>query len=166
MRTRRRGSIAALGAALALMLSVLGAGLAPTAQARDAQPAWLTIHNRICPQGYKGTDLYRDCHQNPAPAGLRFTVRGPVTERDKTDRAGNVDFALQSGRYAVRGGVPGEFATLRVFCAPAAQPGTRYPFTYILGGVRGPNDPTGIRINLGAGDRVICDWYNIPESQR
>ena len=51
MRTRRRSSIAVLGAALALMLAVLGAGLAPAAGAQDAQPAWLTIHNRIHPEG-------------------------------------------------------------------------------------------------------------------
>ena len=176
MRTRRRGSIAALGAALALMLAVLGAGLAPAAGAQHAEPvaeaqqvaggASLTIHNRLCPTGYAGTNYFRDCYGRSVGAGVEFFVRGTERAKRVTNVDGNVTFGLEPGRYRVRGGIPGEFATLRVFCAPAAKPGTPFPFTYILGGVRGEDDPTGIRIKLAAGDAVVCDWYNIPESQR
>lgn len=170
MKTSRRGSVAALGAALALMLAVLGAGLAPTAQAQVQQQqrggASLTIHNRLCPAGYAGTNAFRDCHGRSAGAGLEFSVRGPQRLTRATGADGNVTFALQPGRYTVRGGVPGEFATLRVFCAPAAKPGTPFPITILRGGTRGPSDPTGIRLALAAGDSVICGWYNTPESQR
>lgn len=173
--TRRRGSIAALGAALALMLAVLGAGFAPAAGAQHEEPvaaaqlarggASLTIHNRLCPEGYAGTNYFRDCHERSVGAGLEFSVRGQERMTRRTNVDGNVTFGLEPGRYLVRGGVPGEFAATRVFCAPAAEPGTRFPFR-ALPGVRGGADVGGIRIRLAPGDAVVCDWYNIPESQR
>ncbi len=131
-----------------------------------AKRAALTIHNRLCPAGYAGSNHYRDCHDTPAPAGLEFTAVGATTVRATTDATGNAAFSLAAGTYEVRGGVPGEFATLNLFCAPASAPGTPFPFTLLRGGVRGPNDPTGVRLSLAPGDAVICDWYNTPESQR
>ncbi len=164
MTTGNRTKLARLGATFALLLVALGALLVPAADA-GYTGAKLTIHNRLCPRGYTGTNYYRDCHDTPA-VGMEFRLAGAQRAAGTTDGAGNVSFDLLSGRYRVRGGVPGEFATLNVFCAPASAPGTRYPFRYIRDGVRGPNDPSGIRIELGAGDNVICDWYNTPESQR
>jgi len=128
-------------------------------------PATLTIHIRLCPTGYAGSDFYPDCHGTPAPAGLEFTATGPTTATAATDASGNATFTLAPGTYEVRGGVPGDFARLNLFCAPASAPGTPFPFTPLLGGVRGPNDPTGLRLALAAGDAVVCDWYNTPESQ-
>lgn len=93
-------------------------------------------------------------------------MRGTERMNRATNVDGNVTFGLEPGRYRVRGGVPGDFASLRVFCAPAAKPATRFPFAYLRGGTRGPNDPTGIRIALDASDAVVCDWFNTPESQR
>lgn len=128
--------------------------------------ATLTIHNRLCPEGYAGGAFYRDCHDTPAPAGLTFAAEGATTTTGATDAAGNVALTLAPGAYTVRGGVPGEFARLTLFCAPAAAPGTRFPFSLLGGGTRGPDDPTGVRLTLAAGDAVICDWYDTPESQR
>ena len=137
--------------------------------ARGELPVALTIHNRLCPEGFSGPDYYGACHHTPAPAGLDF-VALPVATDDAveatTDAAGNVAFDLMPGEYTVRGGVPGEFATLTVFCAAASAPGTEFPVTPVGGGTRGPGDLTGIRIVLGAGEAVVCDWYNTPEGQR
>ena len=166
MTTGNRTKLARLGATFALLLVALGALLAPAADA-GYTGAKLTIHNRLCPREYTGTNYYRDCHDSPA-VGMEFRLAGAQRASGTTDSAGNVSFDLLSGRYRVRGGVPGEFATLNVYCSEANASGgsSPYPFRYIRDGVRGPNDPSGIRIELGAGDRVICDWYNTPESQR
>lgn len=166
MKTGNRTRFARLGAVVVLALVALGALLAPAAEA-GFTGARLTIHNRLCPRDYTGTNFYRDCHHTPAK-DQEFFLTGAERERGRTDAAGNVSFDLLSGRYRVRGGVPGEFARLNVYCSEAGASGTRveYPFTYIRGGVRGPNDPTGIKIALGGGDDVICDWFNTPESQQ
>ena len=166
MTVGNRTRFARLGATFALVLVALGALLAPAADA-GFTGATLTIHNRLCPRGYTGTNYYRDCHDRAA-VGMEFTLAGAQRASGTTDSEGNVSFDLLSGAYRVRGGVPGDVATLRVYCSEANTSGGRtpYPFRYIRNGVRGPNDPSGIRIELGAGDNVICDWYNIPESQR
>lgn len=147
----------------------------------DPSAASLTIHNRLCPEGHGGTNLYRDCHETPTGAGLEFIATpvptgtptaaatdstAPAAVVATTDLAGNATLTLPPGTYDLRGGVPGDFARLALFCAPAAAAGTRFPTTPLLGGVRGPNDPTGARLTLAAGDTVVCDWYNTPESQR
>ncbi len=134
--------------------------------ARGLPSADLTIHNRLCPPGFAGRDFYGACHDTPAPARLEFSLDGPDQATASTDQAGNTAFRVASGRYEVRGGVPGEFATLAVFCAPAAAPATRFPFTLIGGGTRGPTDLVGIELDLAAGDAVVCDWYNTPEGGR
>ena len=147
------------------------------ADARGEAPgqatASLTIHNRVCPPDTTPGDFFGDCHDHPAPAGLEFSLEGPVSRTAETDDDGNVVFAdLPTGTYAVRGGVPGEFASLHVSCALAYDVSIRFPFDPIRGGVRGPDDPTGIRLTLDgggaqyAGDPVVCDWYNLPEDLR
>ena len=136
------------------------------ADLRGFPTATLTIHNRLCPPGFAGRDFYGACHDSPAPAGLGFAVEGPDSGSASTDEHGNTAFRLAAGRYAVRGGVPGEFATLAVFCARSATPGVAFPITAILGGTRGPTDLIGIEIDLGGGDDVVCDWYNTPEGGR
>ena len=133
---------------------------APQAGAR------LTIHNRLCPEGFTGPDYYSACHAQPAPAGLEFAIEGDAVVTGVIDTAGNVTFDLEAGDYLVRGGVPGEFATLTVYCAAAATPGVAFPITLLGDGVRGPDDTTGIALSLAPADEVVCDWYNTPESQR
>jgi len=97
---------------------------------------------------------------------LEFSLTGPDDRTASTDDQGNTAFRVAEGRYEVRGGVPGEFARLAVFCAPAASPGVAFPITIVRGGVRGPEAPVGIGIDLGGGDDVVCDWYNTPEPGR
>lgn len=128
--------------------------------------AQLTIHNRLCPEGFAGPDYYGARHAQPAPAGLEFAIEGDAVFTGAIDAAGNITFDLEPGDYLVRGGVPGEFATLTVYCAPAATPGVAFPLTLLGDGVRGPDDTTGIALSLAPGDEVVCDWYNTPESQR
>lgn len=156
-----RGAQLTLGAADSVICDFYYVGT----NASGIEPATLTIHNRLCPTGYPGGDYYTDCHGSPAPAGLSFTAEGPDVVNATTDGNGNAGFTLTPGTYILYGGVPGEFATLNPFCAYASDPGTAYPITVLGGGVRGPNDPSGIQLTLGEGEAVVCDWYNTPEDQ-
>lgn len=166
---------AALGAtALALLVALLTVALsavsAPKAGAQEVQAATtattatLTIHNRLCPAGFTGTDFFGTCHGTPAPAGLDFTAEGPEVVSGFTDAAGNVVFSdLTPGTYAVRGGVPLDFAKLNIACTPAATPGVPYPFTPLPAG--GASATTGAQLNLAAGANIVCDFYNTPVPQ-
>jgi len=127
------------------------------------QTASLTIRGRLCPTGYTGSNFFTDC-TTLVPAELDYTITGPQTVTIIAGVSGNVTFSdLTPGTYTVRGGVPGEFAVLVVACTGANPPYPAVPFTPLLGGVRGPNDVTGISIALGIGAEVVCSFYNIPE---
>lgn len=136
------------------------------ADLRGSPTATLTIHNRLCPADFAGRDYYGACHDTAAPADLEFLVDGPDTAAASTDERGNTAVRVAEGRYNVRGGVPGEFARLAVFCARTATPGVAFPISPILGGPRGTADPVGIVVELAGGDDIACDWYNTPESGR
>ncbi|HEV2108717.1 MAG TPA: hypothetical protein VGR16_10685 [Thermomicrobiales bacterium] len=146
-------AIVRLGVLFGLFLLLGTLGVTRTV-AGQAEPARLTIHNRICPIGFSGPDYYGTCHDTPPDPGLPFTLSGPVLAEGITDPEGNITFAgLTPGDYAVSGGVPGEFATVNYFCASADTPSQAYPFT---------RTATGITVSLPAGADVICDWYNTP----
>ena len=125
--------------------------------------AKLTIRGRLCPTGYAGSNFFADC-ATPVPAGIEYSVTGPESATIAVGANGNAVFTdLTPGTYTVRGGVPGEFALLVVDCTSAVAPFPAVPFTPLGGGVRGPNDVTGLSIVLGAGADVVCSFYNIPE---
>jgi len=127
------------------------------AESRDGV-ATLTIHNRVCPLESEGPDFFGVCHDDPI-AGMPFFVDGPITRHATTDADGNATFArLPPARYAVVGGPPGDFVRNAIFCAPAAAPGTPFPFV--------ETSIVGIEIDLAAGDDVVCDWYSVPEDRR
>jgi hypothetical protein len=161
-----------LVAGLAIVFALVGSGAlalgAQTVRAQDAgTTAIVEIHNRLCPEGYEGGNYFEDCHETPAPAGMEFFMSGPEEASAATDASGNATFQVTEGTYTLQGGVPGDFARLFVFCAPLENPGVEYDNYIVLGGgVRGPDDPTGAEITLAAGAAVVCDWYNIPESQQ
>ena len=126
--------------------------------------ATLTIRGQLCPKGYTGTAYFSACTAN-VPAGTEYTVAGPDSATLAAGAAGTVTFAdlTAPGTYQVRGGIPGEFARLVVDCTVANPPYQSIPFTPLGGGVRGPNDVTGLQITLGIDAEVVCSFYNIPE---
>jgi hypothetical protein len=138
-------------AGFALLLVLLGSGLS---HASAGGTASITIHNRLCPTGYTGNQLFADCHGNPQDSNLDFTIDGPVTETFGTGDDGNVAFQLlAAGTYNISGGVPGEFATTVVFCSVDEDPDTLFEAT---------ETSTGVSVDLEDGTDVICDWYNTP----
>lgn len=142
------------GVLVALVFALGLVGLAPIGATQADATARLTVHNRICPEGFSGPDYYGTCHDTAPNPGLPFSISGPDAAAATTDAGGNVTFAdLTAGDYAVSGGVPGEFADVNYFCAEADALAVAYPFT---------ETATGITVSLPAGADVICDWYNTP----
>jgi hypothetical protein len=133
---------------MALLFGTLVSG---SAQAADSS---ITIHNRICPVGYNGNDIFGDCHGNPQTSNLGFTISGPASDSGTTDGDGNITFSgLPAGTYNISGGVPGEFASTVVYCSVEDDPNNTIAVT---------STDTGVSIDLPASTNVICDWYNIP----
>jgi hypothetical protein len=138
-------------------------GIAVGSDEGEAAGATLTIHNRLCPSDFFGTDYYARCH-DVAVSGQPFLIVGPERREAATDADGNVVFAgLADGTYRVTGGAPGEFiARTVIFCAPAANPGTEFPSA-----LETPAEGSGFTaITLATGDDVVCDWYSIPATFR
>lgn len=144
----RIGTLTALFFAIGIMSAT------PVGAAQTSDTARITIHNRICPEGFSGPDYYGACHDTAPNPGLPFSLSGPESSTDTTDSSGNVAFeGLIPGDYAISGGVPGEFADVNYFCAEADALTVVYPFTETM---------TGLTIALPAGADIICDWYNTP----
>jgi hypothetical protein len=119
--------------------------------------AQLTIHNRVCPVEYAGTDFFNDCHGNPAN-GQDFFLEDGVDRQGTTDAAGDLTFTdLPPDTYFVFGGPPGDFIlSTSVFCAPTATPGEPFP------NYDQEDGEAGFTIALAAGDDVTCDFYSVP----
>ena len=119
----------------------------------------LTIHNRVCPVSFDGPDFFNTCHANPV-AGQVFYLNNTGGPQRTTDAAGNATFAgLAPGTYYVFGGPPGDFIEYTaIYCAPAAQPGTPFPFVQDDG-------EAGFTITLTAGTDVTCDFSSVPADQ-
>lgn len=122
--------------------------------------AQLTIHNRVCPVAYAGSDYFATCHAIPAP-GQVFFLENTTARQGTTDAAGDVTFTdLAPDAYVVFGGPPGDFiAHTAIYCARTVTPGTPFPFAQEDGEAR-------FTLTLAAGDDVVCDVYSVPADQR
>jgi hypothetical protein len=142
-----------MAAGLALLLVLFGSTFS---QARAGDGPFITIHNRLCPAGYAGDDVYGDCHDTPQAAGVEFTISGPVNQSATTDGSGNVTFAdLPTGTYAITGGAAGANTSTVIYCSFENEPETLVSFDPAVGA--GVNFPAE-----GPSNGYICDWYHIP----
>ncbi len=93
--------------------------------------------------------------------GIEFSIGLVASEffdSATTDAAGKVAFdGLGSGTYVIAEGIPGDFNRIEVFCA---APGETEPRDIESDGVN------RIEVELGAGEMLSCDWYNIPADAR
>ncbi len=114
----------------------------------------VTINKLTCPAGYEGNDFAGDCD---ATAGIEFTIGLDASEfgmSGETDANGVVSFdGLGEGSYTITEHDAGGLAASQVFCA---QPGAPEPMQ-----IRRPDAAT-VGIDLGLGNEVTCDWYNVP----
>lgn len=134
--------------AVTLLLSQAQTGLA---QATGS----LEIHKRICPADTVG-NLFDQCHDNLPEQTVTFTVDGGAGQ--DVDANGNVVFSgLAAGSHAVSEteGPPLDFVNLRVFCSVQTDNPEVFEVT-----TDGPN----FSVDVGAGEAVVCDVYNIAEN--
>ena len=115
----------------------------------------LEIHKRICPADTTG-NLFDQCHGTVPDQTVSFTVDGGAAQ--SVDANGNVVFSgLAAGSHAVSEteGPPLEFVNLRVFCSVTSDDSEVFEVT-----TDGPN----FSVDVGAGEAVVCDVYNIAEN--
>jgi hypothetical protein len=133
-----------------LLLAIVLAMLAPAAAQAESGTAMLTIHYRMCPRGYAPELFHQICFNHPVSGGgLGIVTPTYVPEQRKTaDENGDIVFTLPPGDWVIDG-PPGEFLAGRYqLCYPADDPGNVLP----------------TRIPLRAGDRVVCEYYIVPDA--
>lgn len=120
----------------------------------------VTVHLASCPQGYQGSDYFQDCHGNGI-AGQDFVLDGPNGEQtmktiqESDPGPGMAAFSsLPAGDYSLRGGPPGDFGTVKLYCT---DPNTNQAVD--VGG-----DISGYTFTLAENQDILCDWYYIPEN--
>jgi hypothetical protein len=143
-----------LFAALALML-----GVAAVPASAATYTAAVTIHARLCPTNGPTTDIFTDCHGNPAWPGTKYKINNKSSKA--ISAAGNVTFSgLGAGYRTVTqtaGYQPNEFLHVRVFCSADGGKAVELPISQ-SGGL------AHFSFWLDAGSHVTCDYYFIPES--
>jgi hypothetical protein len=130
---------------------------------RPSGPASLTVHSRVCPAGYAGSDFDHECHAiAPDYAQTIFLIGqngGVDATSAKIDPAGNVVFAaLAEERYTLIPALPSTIAATHVFCSKDASPGVEYPSTTTFTAVA----VSKTEIDLSQGDAITCDFFAIP----
>ncbi len=133
----------------------------PTNLRGDETGGSLEVHLSQCPAGYDGSTLFDDCHGNGLD-GYDFTLEGESgtqsgsTEVTQVPGPGIVSFtSLTPDTYTLRGGPPGDFGTVKLFCT--IQPdGSTADFSL---------DGATATVTVGENQHVLCDWYFIPDEQ-
>ena len=125
--------------------------------ARDAS---IAITKYFCPVGYEGK-VDADVCPDPAEE-IEFTVSLDASEfavSRETDADGRVEFGgLGTGAYTVSEEIPGDFNRFSVNCFAEPLPGAPEPRQVVFTRY----DAAGVGLELAAGDRVECTWFNIP----
>jgi hypothetical protein len=137
------------GAVVALVL------VASQAQLGAAQgTGTIELHTRLCPGG-EITDIFGQCHDNLVEQAVAYSLDGGAPET--VDPAtGNLSFTgLAAGTYDISEteGIPLEFANLKIFCS--VQDADPDVFEVV------PDGPD-FTVELGEGEHLVCDVYNIP----
>ena len=114
----------------------------------------VVIHSRIC--SASATQLFRDCHGNPGPAGAMYKIDNRVP---KAIVGGNVSFGgAFAGDHLVTltSGLPSKYSSLRAFCSNSVGGSGVHEATILYS--KTPQFWT----RLAAGSRLTCDVYFIP----
>ncbi|HET8523998.1 MAG TPA: SpaA isopeptide-forming pilin-related protein [Thermomicrobiales bacterium] len=125
----------------------------PVPQKADAK---ITLHKKLCPDGYGGSNYINDCTQPVSNVTFNATGAGDYQVNATTGPEGIAWFqGLVRGTYTVTELPPSgiDVAVYVVGCSDANGP---VNFSY--------DDSTGLRINLkvATSQQIDCNWYNIP----
>jgi hypothetical protein len=127
-----------------------------SAQVGSAQTTGtIEIHKRLCPAGQPVGDIFEDCHDNLVDQAVSFSLDGGAAAAVGVD--GNLiftDVAAGSHDISEIEGPPLEFVSLRVYCSVQDSDPEVFAVT-----TDGPN----FSVDLGAGEHLVCDVYNIAE---
>jgi hypothetical protein len=131
-----------------------------------AGTASIEFHVATCAPGYDGSDYFNDCGGNGTD-GVTFSVEGQGTSTTDTATS-NVPVQpgfgiavidnLPADTYTMSEDVPGDFASIWVYCANSPGGGDRIPTP--------ENGSQQFDITLAEGQAVICDWFITPDQQQ
>jgi hypothetical protein len=131
----------------------------PTAAAADSS---ITVHGRVCPAGYTGSDYFKDCHGNLPSYPQMMFLTGHLYEGDElaktVDVNGDVTFSeLVPEDYQLFLGLPPDNLLAFVQCSTTEAPDV------ILETNTVPSKGWSFTsIDLGPGQDIVCDAYTIP----
>jgi hypothetical protein len=113
------------------------------------------IHSRICPT--TATQLFRDCHPNPGPAGWMYTIDKRVPKT--INSVGNVSFgSVRPGDWLVTivSGKPSAYSNIRAFCSNSVGGSGVHEATILW------SKTPQFWVRVGSGSKLTCDVYFIP----
>ena len=129
---------------------------------RDGPTATLRVHTRICPERYMDDNFFEDCN-----SGLPETDQW-IFGNDGYSRAGRDGDAILRDMHAgddsvIIGGQSESTGDVFFYCSQTEDPSVRIEtsvqLTALYDGTT--RDFAGI-VDLGPGDDITCDWYQIP----
>jgi LPXTG-site transpeptidase (sortase) family protein len=123
----------------------------------------VTIYKWICPEGFEpnapGADPASTC--TDAMDGVTFTMdrpgKDPLVSTTGDSISSAVAFAGQdAGDYTITESLPQGFASAFVWDCTGGGTGWVHPTPLVVG--------TSLTLTVAAGDAIVCNWYNIPET--
>ena len=141
---------------LVIMLTAVAVLVVATPSDAAVSRGSIQIHSRVCDPG--AIQLYRDCHDNPGPAGATYTIdkRVPKAIAD----SGNVSFGrVIAGDHLVTltsGYDPDAHSRLYAYCSNSTT-GLYPTIATIL-----YSETPQFWVRLAAGSRLTCDVYFVP----
>lgn len=112
----------------------------------------LTIHNRFCPIGYSGSDLFEDCHDDVGVAYVSYTMDGPDYATAMLD-VGDATFTwLTPGMYNLSSDLS---LPARLVCSAFDHAGSPFFDVSVPSG-----GPVALEINNAVS--IVCDWFVFP----
>lgn len=127
-------------------------------------PGEVTVYKWTCPEGYDWTawsaNPKNDC--TTATNGITFVLDQPVGVDLQTDTGDSIDGAvyfggLEPGDYVLNEIVPDGISDVFVLDCVGLNTGSVHPVPLSVG-------PT-LPMRIVGGDRIRCDWYNVPAPQ-
>lgn len=115
--------------------------------------ASVAISSFICSVGYAGVAYETDCAEPSSGIAFSVEANGEAVQAGEAGPAGGIVFAgLDPGDYLLVAGVPGDFASSRVWCIDPRGDNIARRFA-----------TNQVSVTLTPGDDVACTWYIVPE---
>lgn len=125
--------------------------------------ATLTVHSRVCPAGFSGTDYDAACHDTAPAYDQTLFLSGPRDGTTVIDEDGNATFPdLPAGDYFVTPGFPVATERVVAFCSREGEPGVEYPSAVDSYSEYSPPNLYTIEVSLEPDSGILCDVFAVP----